>query len=201
MAAKWSLNGTYFEGCNCDVACPCVFMSAPTEGDCTLLLAWHINKGQYEDVPLDGLNAVLSAYTPGHMMEGKWKIALYLDDKASDSQTQALTQIFSGQAGGHPAVVASLVGEVLGLKSARIDFVENGKQRSLRIGDVAQMEIEALEGQGGNDVTVANVPFTAVPGFPAVSAKSKKVSYQDFGQSWEFSGKNGFYSPFAYQAG
>jgi hypothetical protein len=34
----WGLSGTYFESCNCDTACPCVFLSEPTEGDCTVLV-------------------------------------------------------------------------------------------------------------------------------------------------------------------
>src|SRR5712692_7207299 len=76
MASKWGLSGSYFEACNCDVACPCVFTSAPTEGKCTVLLAWHINKGKYGDVALDGLNVVLAAFAPGHMLQVKWDIAL-----------------------------------------------------------------------------------------------------------------------------
>lgn len=29
MTTEWKVSGTYFEACNCDVACPCVFTSAP----------------------------------------------------------------------------------------------------------------------------------------------------------------------------
>ena len=36
----WSIKGTYFESCNCEVACPCLFLSAPTEGYCTALVGW-----------------------------------------------------------------------------------------------------------------------------------------------------------------
>jgi hypothetical protein len=201
MAAKWSLNGTYFEGCNCDSACPCVFLSAPTYGDCTVIVAWHIAQGKFENVELNGLNTVFTAYAPGHMMENKWKIALYVDDKASETQKNALVQIFSGQAGGHPAVIASMVGEVLGVKSAPIEYKAEGRRRSLRVANLATAEIEGVEGQGGAEVTVNNVPFAVVPGFPAVAAKSKQVSYKDYGQTWEISGKNGFYSAFAYQGG
>jgi len=27
---SWILQGSYFETCNCDTACPCVWMQAPT---------------------------------------------------------------------------------------------------------------------------------------------------------------------------
>ena len=37
---------------------------------------------------------------PGNMFTTKWRASLYIDEKASNDQTQALTQIFGGQAGG-----------------------------------------------------------------------------------------------------
>ena len=101
MLSSWKVAGSYFESCNCDVACPCVFLSPPTSGDCTVLLAWHIDQGRFGQVDLDGFNAVLAAHSPGHMLETKWKVALYVDQRANQSQQDALTQIFSGQAGGH----------------------------------------------------------------------------------------------------
>ena len=60
--------------------------------------------------------------------------------------------------------------------------------------------IEALEGQGGALVTIENHPFTAVPGHPAVVSTSKKLKITDHGISLDISGKNGFYSAFAYQS-
>jgi len=199
MASKWGLSGSYFEACNCDVACPCVFTSAPTEGKCTVLLAWHINKGKYGDVALDGLNVVLAAFAPGHMLQVKWDIALYLDEKATPQQREALTTIYTGKAGGEPAALGPLVGRVLGVKPTRIDFIVKGKERILRMPGIGEMEISALEGAGGKEVTLENIPFTAVPDQIAVVAKSKKLSFHDKGMNWNVSGKNGFYMPFAFK--
>jgi len=36
---QWNITGKYFETCNCDVACPCVFTSPPTEGECKAIVA------------------------------------------------------------------------------------------------------------------------------------------------------------------
>ena len=58
---------------------------------------------------------MLAAYSPGHMLQVKWKVALYVDEQANQGQQDALTQIFSGQAGGHLAGLAPLIGEVLGV--------------------------------------------------------------------------------------
>jgi hypothetical protein len=199
MAANWSASGLYCEACNCETACPCVMLSPPTAGDCTVLVGWHIDKGSFERVSLDGLNAALAAYSPGHMLKSKWKVALYLDERADKGQQEALAKIFSGQAGGPPAALGAFIGEVLGVKSKKIDFRADGKLRILRIDGVAEAEIEAIAGQGGKEVTVANHPLTPVPGFPAVVSRSRRASYHDYGLALEVSGKNGFFSPFDYR--
>ena len=46
-------------------------------------------------------------------------------------------------------MLVSFVGEVLGAKSAAIDFHANGKHFSLKIDGVAEAEIAALDGAGG----------------------------------------------------
>ena len=200
MADPWKVDGTYFEACNCAAACPCVFTSAPTEGECTVVLAWHIDKGNFGAATLNGLNVALLAHAPGHMLQTKWQVALYLDERANADQQKALGAIFSGQAGGHLAALAPLIGEVLGVKPVPIEFSASGKQRSLRIPKIAEADIEALEGQGGALVTIENHPFTAVPGQPAVVSTSKRLKVSDYGISLDLSGKNGFYSAFAYQS-
>ncbi|WP_126962300.1 DUF1326 domain-containing protein, partial [Xanthomonas arboricola] len=86
---RWQLEGSYFETCNCEAACPCVFTSPPSEGDCTVLVAWHIERGQYGDVSLDGLNAALAVHAPGTMVATKWTAAAYFDALADEAQTAA----------------------------------------------------------------------------------------------------------------
>ncbi len=198
MASTWSVSGTYFEACNCEAICPCVTLSPPTDGDCTVLIAWHIDEGRFESNDLAGLNVVLMAHSPGHMMQTKWSVALYLDQRASAPQQAALGKVFSGQAGGHLAALGPLIGQVLGAKPAAITYEARGKERRLRIDGVAEAELAELEGQGGAQVTLANHPFTAVPGEPAVVCKSKSMRYADYGMSVEVSGRNGFHSPFRY---
>jgi hypothetical protein len=163
------------------------------------LVAWHIDQGRFGQIDLEGLNAALAVHSPGHMLDVKSKVALYVDERANQSQQDALTQIFSGQAG-HLAGLAPLIGEVLGVKTAPIEYRSGGKRRSLRLGDVADAKIEGLRGQDGRDVTIASHPFTVVPAFPAVVAKSIQMRFSDYGLKWEVSNKNGFFSPFAYQS-
>lgn len=197
---SWNLAGTYLETCNCQVACPCVFLSPPSMGHCTVLVGWHVDHGQFNDVPLDNLNVALAVRSPGNMIQGNWQAALYVDERATAEQNNALMQIFTGQAGGHPAMLVSFVTQFLGAKTVPIEYKAEGKRRSLRIPGVAEAEIEALSGQDGSEATISGHPLCIAPGHPAVVAKSKRLSYRDYDFHWEISDRNGFYSAFAYQA-
>ena len=200
MSVSWKVSGTYFETCNCEAACPCVFLGPPTTGECTVLIAWHIEQGSFSGTALDGLNVALAAHSAGHMLKTKWRVAMYLDVRATPPQAEALGKIFSGQAGGHFANVAPLIGEVLGVKSAKLEYSSQGKRRSLRIAEVADAEIEAIVSPDGGEVTIHNPPMCVAPGFPLVVARSKRAQFHDFGLKLEVTEKNGFYSPFAYQS-
>lgn len=196
----WDLKGQYFEACNCEAACPCLFLSPPTEDDCTALVVWRIDEGEFEGTRLDGLNVALAVYSPGHMAHVKWQVALYLDDRASEVQSRALATIFSGQAGGHPARLAAHIGEVLGAGPASIQFESTGMHTSMKIAGIADVAITAITGQGDTEVTVGNHPLAISPGFAGVVSRSEHLAYDDHGMHWEHAEKNGFYSPFGYTA-
>ncbi len=200
MTENWRLEGDYFEACNCDVLCPCLFLANPDNGECDVTVAWHITKGHFNKTSLGDLSVVGVFHTPGNMFTGpKWKAALYLDEQANKEQADALGKIFSGQAGGFFAVVAGLIGELAGVRSVPIKFEVQGKRRSLHIPSAIDITIEGIEGADKNqESTITNAPMLVAPGFPAVIAKSTKNSYNDYGMRWDNSGKNGMYSKFAY---
>ena len=87
---RWQIAGDYFENCNCNVVCPCLFSpnapltSKPTVGACEVAFGFHVDRGDYGGVTLDGLNVALIARTPGAMAEGNWSVALYLDERADE---------------------------------------------------------------------------------------------------------------------
>lgn len=195
----WRLHGDYFETCNCETACPCVWLQPPSEGNCKLMVAWHIDGGHFNGQSLEGLNVALACYSPGHMKDGDWQASLYVDEQADDQQFDAITQIFGGKQGGHPAILMSFVSEVLGVKKVRIDFQVQGNKRQLRIPDIAQAEIESIQGIKGGDATIENPPLCVVTSHPAVVARSKNYQYQDYDKAWEFTDRNGYFSPFIYQ--
>lgn len=199
MAESWMLEGTYFEACNCEVACPCVFLSDPTEGECYAFVGWHIDEGSRGDVSLAGKNVAVAIHSPGNMVEVDWKLALYLDETSSDEQQEALTEIFTGQAGGHFETIAGHVEEVMGIHPASITYESNGNRQHMIVDQVMEAEIEAIEGQGEQQVAIQNHPLAISPGFDAVVSRSNRLTYDDHGYSWEISDHNGFYSPFHYE--
>jgi hypothetical protein len=94
--SSWKLEGDYFEGCNCDIVCPCSFFQDPDEGSCYVACAWHIQKGAYDDnTPLDNLNVVAMFNSPGNMVSGpKWKAALYIDQRATRTERRDYKNIY-----------------------------------------------------------------------------------------------------------
>jgi len=196
---SWKLQGSYFETCNCETACPCVWLQSPSEGDCKLLVAWHIENGHYEKQTLDNLNVALACYAPGDMKDGNWQAALYIDECADDAQTDAITQIYSGQQGGHLAILMSFVSEVLGIQKVKIEYKVDGNKRFMSIPGIAQAEIESIQGITGAESSISNPPLCVVSSHPSTVAKSKQYQYQDFDKKWQFSDRNGYYSAFTYQ--
>lgn len=196
---SWKLAGTYFEACNCESACPCVWFNAPSEGNCKLFVAWHIDQGHYGDRSLDDVSVALACYAPGHMKDGAWDAALYLDERATAEQQDALTRIFGGQAGGHPALLMSFVGKVLGVKATAIEYQADGNRRTLRMPGTVDLDIEAITGIAGGTATITNPPLCVVPSHPAVVARSKTYRYTDYGFDWTISERNGYYSPLVYE--
>lgn len=162
------------------------------------MVGWHIDEGDDGDITLNDLNVALAVHSPGHMATTEWRVAAYVDDRATEEQQGALLKIFSGQAGGHPARLASHIGELLGAAPASIKFEMHSGKYSLKIAGIAEMEFEQIVGQGDGPVTVTGHPLCFSPGFPATVAKSSKFSYRDHGMDWELSEKTGFFSPFVY---
>ena len=132
----------------------------------------------------------------------KWKAALYIDERATQEQKDAIIKIYSGQAGGFFAAASNLIGEMLGVKSVPIEFSVDGKRRWLKLKDTLELQIEAIEGSDkSKESLLLNIPFTPVPGSDLTIARSSKHKYSDYGIEWNNSGKKlqeSFYCKFKY---
>lgn len=171
-------------------------MLDPTEGESKAAIAWHIEKGHFDNnnrINLDNLNVAAILYAPGNMFTGsKMVMALYLDETASNDQKAALTEIFSGKVGGFFGVAAILIEEVLGVKYVPMEFSVDAKRRRIKI-PTTTLKLKVGEGMTGSDShkesILVNPAFTVAPGYDPVIAHSTKYTYNDHGLEWDNTGK------------
>ena len=195
---NWKVEGKYFEACNCENICPCILLKDPTDGFCEAMIGWHIEKGHCNDVSLDGVKVGAWLHAPGNLTAGDWKLALYVDDDASEDQFSAICSLWSGDGGGHLGVIASLVSEVVSAKKVKITFESNATKKHLVFEGIGEYDMYPMEGAEGRNVIVTDPPLAVAPGNPIVVHESKNATYSDNGNSWNQTGKSGLASPFQY---
>jgi len=93
----WYIEGPCYGNCNCDWSCPCQFESLPTHGNCQGFEVVHLDKGHFGDVKLDGLRAAMFYAWPGPIFEGKGDLQAVIDERADESQREALLAILYGK--------------------------------------------------------------------------------------------------------
>jgi hypothetical protein len=195
---SFSVKGDYLETCNCDVSCQCIWLGPATQDNCDLMLAWHVTEGAKDGVDLGGLNAVLAVRTGKQMTDGGWKVALYLDDRATQEQSEALGAIFSGAAGGHLAALGPLIGEVAGVTPASITFTKDGANVSATVGDTLSMSAEQLVGMDGTSPAIIENPLLGAVVQPLRQGRVGDVAYHGHWDA-EYSGTNSFLTDFKYE--
>ena len=202
--ATWQLTGEYFENCNCDVVCPCFassvapLTSRPSRGACDVALVFHIDKGTYSDVALDGLNVAVIMHTPGPMADGNWTAAAYIDDRADDRQTAALGAIFTGAEGGPMAAFAPLIATQLGVKKVPIRYSIQGKSRSVEIPNIMQMAVEPIPTMHPSGEIWTTLGHPVAPDRIALAMGRSGSTFADYGMRWDNSGRNGHYAPISW---
>jgi hypothetical protein len=203
---KWKASGNWFDVCKCSVPCPCEFAQAPTHGDCDGVLAYHIKDGNYGETPLGGLNVLALADFKGNIWAGNTKanLAMFIDERASPEQRQALQMIFSGRAGGFMANFAKLIGELRGTNFAPIKFevADDLSYWSASIPGKVVVKAEALTGPmtpPGKRVQTINPPGSEVgPGAVATwgVATVDEVTAPEVRYSWKRKGNSSKHIPF-----
>jgi hypothetical protein len=190
--ANWAIKGEFFLNCNCAVFCPCVVslgQHPPTEGYCQTWMAIAIDQGNFEGESLAGLNVALLVDIPGRMAEGNWKVAVYIDEKASDLAYDGLLKILSGTAGGTTGLFTMLVSEIIGAEREKVEITREGTRRTVTVGRKIQGEIEMLPGaEAGQPVVIQNSQYWV--GAKVIAARGVRSRVRDYGRVWDFAGKS-----------
>jgi hypothetical protein len=174
---SYEIEGRLLEVCSCNVLCPCWVGEDPDHGTCDSALAWHVDGGTIEGVDVSGRTLALSAHIPGNVLTPKsWKVAVFVDDGASDEQQAALLKVFTGQLGGGIADLAGLIGEVVSVERAPITFTVDGGKGRLTIGSVADAEMTPYTGATGKATVLSETVFSTIPGSPVYASKADRFT-------------------------
>lgn len=146
---NWRANGLLFENCNCQLVCPghVHFSQFCTHERCIGYWAIRIDEGQFGNVALAGLKAVIAYTSPQHMIDGGWTEVIIIDDAASPEQRPALEAILSGRAGGPWAVLARFVSTRLETRFLPIEFAEDETTKTARIPGLLEAVITHIRGK------------------------------------------------------
>jgi len=203
---SWHVEGDLLDMCNCELLCPChvSFRQKSTYDICEGLWVANVEKGAWNQLSLDGLKAMVIFHCPQPVMyEGDWTAVLYVDERASQEQEAALTEIFSGQAGGPWARMVPFFkdGKFQAIKRAAIDFTKEGRtfrvSTSTASNGAANLEIQAIRGVNSDDeVKITNLR-NVIHGEEHILARSDH-RVDDEGLRWDYAGKNGLYSRFSW---
>jgi hypothetical protein len=203
---KWTMRGEYMESCNCDYLCPCIYTNPQgpaTYDHCTAVMAFRIEEGTSDSVPLSGLKFALVIRSGRVMADGNWVFAGVVDETADPPQRQALAAIVGGEAGGPPGLIRqNLVSDFRGIEFKPIEFTAEGFARRLTIPDIVSFEIAGVlsRNRSGEPLYLDNT------GHPAnrrlALARSKQTRVTGFGLDLDLAGRgnNGHFAPFSWSA-
>ena len=198
----YHLEGRLLEVCDCRVLCPCWIGEDPDNGTCDSVLAYHFDKGTIEGVDVTGRTVAMVSHIPGNVLNGNFRIALYLDEGASDTQQEALVNVYSGKLGGPVAELAKLVGEVISVERTPITFDVRDGRGTLTIGNVSHAELEPYKGPDGSTTVLSNTIFSTVPGAPVFVGKATRYTshHPGLGHNLDLAGHNALQSTFVFDA-
>ena len=204
MSNTWWVEGELFEGCNCNLLCPChvSFRQPPTNGVCTAIWAAAFERGSFGGEDLSGLGAVIFVNSPGPTMaDGEWTSVLYVDDSASEGQAEGITAIFSGKAGGPWEILSQfyMEGELTVVRRVPLEITVDSRSRTVRASDAVLLEVEAIRGADREGTaTIANLRNVIHGNVHTLGRSNQHV--RDETISWEEEGKHGLYSRFRWES-
>ena len=97
---SYRVRGSILEVCECNVLCPCWIGEDPDNGICRSAIAYHYEQGLIDDIDVSGVTVAFAAFIPGNVLKGGWRVAMYVDEHASEAQFNALVSAHRGERGG-----------------------------------------------------------------------------------------------------
>jgi hypothetical protein len=196
----YQLEGRLLEVCTCNILCPCWVGEDPDGGTCDGTLAWHVDNGKVDGVDVSGHTLVVLCHIPGNILKGNWTVRIYVDDKATAEQKDALVRVWTGKAGGPVADLAKLVGKVDAIEQVPITFQVQGIKGTLKVGKAIDAALEPYKGATGKETTLHDSIFTTIPGSPAYVGKASHYRAEAPGFKVQLENHNAVSGAFRFQA-
>jgi hypothetical protein len=163
------------------------------------VFAYHIESGEVDGTDVSDLSVVLVVDTPRQMLEGNWRVGMFMDDRASEEQAEKLGGIFSGQMGGPLANLVPLISENLGMEVASIEHIDDGLRHRVRVGDAIDVEIEDLVSPLDPDGPLPKLTQTRHPANSDMTpARTLSARVQGLGIDFSGEGKSGISTRFSW---
>jgi hypothetical protein len=137
---NWKLHGVVLISCNCDYGCPCNFNALPSRGKCEGGWTWHVERGSFGDVALDGLNFSVYANWPGAIHEGNGEALILIDARADARQQDAMATLMRGNVGGPWGILAWTWPKVHGPVQVPYEIHLDGIGSRMKAGTVVDLE-------------------------------------------------------------
>ena len=194
----YAVEGRLLEACSCGGPCPCWVGDDPDGGTCDAFLGYHYDRGHFNEIDVSGLTMAIIGHIPGNVLAGNWKIAVFVDNKATPKQKEAILAGHTGKLGGPLADLAKLIGEVVGVYDAPIQFNFTEGKGTIRVGEVMSAEMQPYADSQGRPTKLVDSIFSTIPGSPAYLGKapSHKVNLPQHNMTWEFTNRNAVLGPF-----
>jgi hypothetical protein len=192
---SWELEIDHLMACNCNFGCPCSFEAPPTYETCEAALAYQVVEGHYDNISLNGLKWVLSAYWPGPLHERNGHGVVYLDENSKGEQREALKAIATGNAGGPIGIFMSTITAGLEVRVGVIGFHAAGKKSWFSVPE----EVEVAFGPIRNPVSGEEHNASALLPDGMLAKKEDYYSADSFSVNsadnlrFEYPGRNALY--------
>jgi len=199
----YHLEGRLLEVCNCRVLCPCWIGEDPDFGTCDTLIAWRFDKGStINDVDVSARTIAVIAHVPGNILEGNWRAAVYLDEKVSPKQEEAILNVYTGKLGGPVGELVKLIAEVVSVEKVPITFNVEGGKGTIKLGEAGYAELEPYKSASGATTTLTDTVFSTVPGAPVFVGKAPRYRSKNekLGIDLDIKGHNALQSTFVFDA-
>jgi hypothetical protein len=147
---SWKLSGEVLISCNCAFGCPCNFNALPTTGKCEGGWTWHVTRGSFDGVPLDGLNFSIYVNWPGAIHEGNGEGVFLVDERANDRQRAALARLIHGDVGGPWGVLAWTWPKLHGPVAVPYEVEFKGIASRVKAGNVLEVESTTIRNPVNN---------------------------------------------------